>query len=229
MARRTKAEAMATYDNILDCAESLFVQQGVSRTTLQEIADLAGVTRGTIYWHFEDKADIFNAMLQRAKMPFEAAMQTLNEPNPHDPLGDLEKYAQIVFRLMETDTRVRRVFEISTLKIEYVNDMSAVRSRRAEMAAQWMVHAEGKLRSAIESGHIKARVDPCNAALGLWGLIDGLVRAWMLEPASFGLSAEGAPIVAIFLDAIRDRKGMPRLTLEYADPPVPAAVMCPSS
>lgn len=229
MARRTKAEAMATYEKILDCAESLFVRQGVSRTTLQEIADLGGVTRGAIYWHFEDKADIFNAMLQRAKMPFEAAMQTLKEANLHDPLGDLEKYAQIVFHLMETDTRARRVFEIATLKIEYVNDMSAVRVRRADMAAQWMVHAEGKLRSAIESGHAKVRVDPCNAALGLWALIDGLVRAWMLEPTSFDLSTAGMPIVVIFLDAIRDRKGVPRAAFACEDLPVPPAVACPSS
>ena len=38
MARRTKEEAAATRDSILDAAEKLFVEQGVSRTTLQHIA-----------------------------------------------------------------------------------------------------------------------------------------------------------------------------------------------
>ncbi len=49
MARRTKEEAAATRDSILDAAEQLFVEQGVSRTTLQHIASAAGVTRGAIY------------------------------------------------------------------------------------------------------------------------------------------------------------------------------------
>ena len=207
MVRRTKADAMATHDKILDCAESLFVQRGVSRTALQDIADAAGVTRGAIYWHFTDKAGLFGAMLQRARMPFESAMQSLNESGADDPLGDLEKYALIVFRLAETDIRARRVFEIATLKVEYVDDMSAVRTRRAEMAAQWMAHTESRLRTAIESGHVDGRVDPRNVALGLWALIDGLLRAWMVEPTAFGLSAEGKPIVATFLAAIRERSG----------------------
>jgi TetR/AcrR family acrAB operon transcriptional repressor len=55
MARRTKEEAAATRESILDAAEQLFVKQGVSRTTLQHIATAAGVTRGAIYWHFNDK------------------------------------------------------------------------------------------------------------------------------------------------------------------------------
>ncbi|NQE47223.1 TetR family transcriptional regulator [Herbaspirillum rubrisubalbicans] len=217
MARRTKTDAMATRDKILDCAESLFVQRGVSRTTLQDIADAAAVTRGAIYWHFTDKADLFGAMLHRAKMPFESAMQALNESGAHDPLGDLEKYALIVFRLAETDLRARRVFEIATLKVEYVDDMSEVRTRRAEMTAQWMVHAESKLRSAIESGHVADRVDVRNAALGLWALIDGLLRAWVVEPTAFSLSVEGKPIVATFLAAIRDKSGALRSDVMHTD------------
>src|SRR3569833_1281025 len=63
MARRTKQDALATRDSILDAAELLFEQQGVSRTTLQHIAAEAGVTRGAIYWRFHDKSDLINALM----------------------------------------------------------------------------------------------------------------------------------------------------------------------
>lgn len=66
MARRTKAEAQATRNALIDAAERLFDSQGVSRTSLQDIAQAAGATRGAIYWHFKDKADLFNAMMERA-------------------------------------------------------------------------------------------------------------------------------------------------------------------
>ena len=89
MVRKTKEDALATRDSILDAAEQLFVTQGVSGTTLQHIATAAGVTRGAIYWHFEDKAALFNAMMERAKMPLESAMQLLEAGDPDDPLADL--------------------------------------------------------------------------------------------------------------------------------------------
>lgn len=60
MARKTKQEAQETRQYILDVALRLFSQQGVSSTSLGEIAKAAGVTRGAIYWHFKDKSDLFS-------------------------------------------------------------------------------------------------------------------------------------------------------------------------
>ena len=66
MARRTKEDAQATRTALLDAAERVFQQRGVSRTSLNEIAQAAGVTRGALYWHFKDKAALFNAMMEHA-------------------------------------------------------------------------------------------------------------------------------------------------------------------
>ena len=74
MARRTKADAQATRSSLLDAAEQLFQARGVSRTSLNDIALAAGTTRGAIYWHFKDKADLFNAMMERVTLPLEAPM-----------------------------------------------------------------------------------------------------------------------------------------------------------
>lgn len=54
MARRTKEEAEETRIQILDAAERVFYDKGVSRASLAEIASDAGVSRGAIYWHFEN-------------------------------------------------------------------------------------------------------------------------------------------------------------------------------
>ena len=71
MARRTKEDALATREALLDAAELVFEQRGVSRTSLSDIAKAAGVTRGAVYWHFKDKADLFNAMMERVTLPLE--------------------------------------------------------------------------------------------------------------------------------------------------------------
>lgn len=210
MARRTKAEALVTRDNILDSAGVLFLNQGVSRTTLSQIAAHAGVTRGAVYWHFEDKAEVFNAMMERARTPLESAMRLLDDPRGRDPLGTLHDYAMLVFRLTESDPQARCVFEIATLKIEYVDEMSPVRLRRAQVADRWMTAAESRVRLAVASGEAMSTVEPRAVALGLWAVIDGLVRAWMLTPDSFDLVGMGERVVGTHLDAIRTcRRGEP--------------------
>src|SRR5205085_5162552 len=79
MARRSKEDALATRTALLDAAERVFLAQGVAGTSLNDIAVAAGTTRGAIYWHFRDKADLLNAMMYRGAMPPQQAMSLLEE------------------------------------------------------------------------------------------------------------------------------------------------------
>jgi TetR/AcrR family acrAB operon transcriptional repressor len=203
MARRTKEEAAATRDSILDAAEQLFVEQGVSRTTLQHIATAAGVTRGAIYWHFEDKAALFNAMLERVILPLEAARALFDQCKAVDPLRDLREYMLGSLRVTVSDERARRVFEIATLKVEFVEEMGPVRERRQKSLEAWMIRGEGRIRMAIERGEVKPSVSPRTAAIGMWVLIDGLIRNWLFNPAEFDLLEVGTEIIDAHIDGLR--------------------------
>ena len=207
MARRTKEEAAATRDSILDAAEKLFVEQGVSRTTLQHIASAAGVTRGAIYWHFDDKGALFNAMMERAILPLEAEMQVLDQAESDDPLVDLRNYMLAVLRRTVEDPGARRVFEIATLKVEFVGEMDAVRQRRQQNMANWMSRAERRIRVAAEKGLIDGQVEPGNIALALWIMIDGLIRNWMFDPKGFDLLQIGQCVIDPYLDGLRAGRG----------------------
>lgn len=203
MARRTKEEAAATRDSILDAAEKLFVEQGVSRTTLQHIATEAGVTRGAIYWHFDDKSALFNAMMERATLPFECAFNVLEQAGETDPLRDLLNFLNEIFRVTEQNPQARRVFEIATLKVEFVSELDAVRVRRRQSQQDWMTYVEGRLQQAIDGGRIPQGVNRGVLALGLWSTMDGLIRNWMFDPASFSLIECGALIIETMIEGIR--------------------------
>ena len=202
MVRKTKEDALATRDSILDAAATLFAERGVSRTTLQHIATAAGVTRGAIYWHFEDKGALFNAMMERAAMPLEAAMQLLDKADTSDPLGDLRDYAVRVFRLTVEDPNARRTFEIATLKMEYTDEMNAVRARRALNQAEWIKRAESRVRIGIRNGHVKATARPGAVAFGMWVLIEGMIRNWLMAP-QFNLVKMGGEIIETHLASLR--------------------------
>jgi len=203
MARRTKEEAAATRDSILDAAEKLFVEQGVSRTTLQHIATAAGVTRGAIYWHFDDKGALFNAMMERAILPLEAEMQVLDQVESDDPLVDLRNHMLAVLDRTVNDPGARRVFEIATLKVEFVGEMNAVRQRRQDNLASWKSRAERRIRLAAEKGLVARDVDAAQVALGLWTMIDGLIRNWMFNPQEFDLLALGECVIDPYLAGLR--------------------------
>ena len=202
MVRKTKVDALATRSNILEAAAALFAERGVSGTTLQHIATAAGVTRGAIYWHFEDKGAMFNAMMECASMPLESAMQLLDQPDSADPLRDLREYAERVFRLTVEDPKARRTFEIATLKMEYTDEMTVVRERRTLNQADWIRRAESRVRIGIKNGQVKPDVKPCAVALGIWVLVEGLIRNWLMGP-QFNLVKMGGDIVGTHLDALR--------------------------
>lgn len=90
MARRTKEEALATRDRILDAAEHVFFEKGVSHTSLADIAQHAGVTRGAIYWHFASKSELFDAMFDRVLLPIDELKAGTGEPH-EDPLGRIRE------------------------------------------------------------------------------------------------------------------------------------------
>lgn len=64
MARKTKEEAQATRESVLVAALDLFSEKGYSRTTLGDIAKKIGMTRGAVYWHFDDKPALLAAFIE---------------------------------------------------------------------------------------------------------------------------------------------------------------------
>ena len=207
MARRSKEEAAATREGILDAAESLFVRQGVARTTLQEIATAAGVTRGAVYWHFDDKGTLFNAMMGRATLPLESDLHKLAHSNPLNPLDELHQYILTVLRQTVENPQTRRVFEIATLKVEFVEEMDAVRQRRASTFDKWMGRATWRLTLAKERRLLDTAIDPDTAALAIWIMVDGLLRTWLFDPDNFDLIKQGAHMVGKYFDGLRAATG----------------------
>jgi AcrR family transcriptional regulator len=55
----------ATQQRILAAAYQLFYKRGFSRVSVDEIAELAGITKRSLYYHFESKDELLAAVLER--------------------------------------------------------------------------------------------------------------------------------------------------------------------
>ena len=202
MARRTKEEALATRNLVLDTAELVFERRGVSRTSLNEIAETAGLSRGAIYWHFKDKADLFNAMMERVMLPME---ETLNPGSPTRSMGALAPLRQgciDALKKIVSDPQVRRVFEIAIHKVEYVDELQAVRDRRRDACKGHLDHIERAMAQSIRRGELSRRLSARTAALGLHSLLEGLFQNWMLDPGAFDLVRVGTQVIDTYLAGV---------------------------
>ena len=68
---RDKAD---TQKRILSAATELFIARGYERTTVSDIAELAGVSRATVFWHFRDKASVCRESFNRILAPFRESL-----------------------------------------------------------------------------------------------------------------------------------------------------------
>lgn len=206
MVRRTKEDAQETRTLILDTAEQVFREKGVGHTTLAEIAAAAGVTRGAIYWHFDNKAALLQAMNDRVHLPLEAMHQSLADIALADPLAKMRESAHGVLAQVSQDPRSRRVFEIFSFKCEFVGEMAEMLNRQRESRRGCLQDMEENLRHAVEKGQLPEDVDVQRTAIGLYALVDGLIENWLLDPESFDLVETGDKLIANFCLGLATRR-----------------------
>ena len=181
MPRRTKQDAQITRERLLDTAERVFLARGLSRSSLQDIAQAAGLTRGAIYWHFADKRALFDAMMARVDLPLEQALASAEQAlasvqasgQPTDPLAMLRALALKPFALMQQDERARRVFTILLHRAEYVGELAQRQGGAQRDCGQRM---ERLFQAAHDQGALTPGMAPRGAAVALLALIDGLLR-----------------------------------------------------
>lgn len=198
MPRRTKEEALETRNRIVDAAEEVFHEKGVAHASLEEIAARAGVTRGAIYWHFADKAELFEAMMQRVVLPVEDMGSRAGGGRACDSLDRLKRATVEVLLRTARDRHVQRIFDIAYHKCEYVGDAAGVRERHIASQASCLKTIEAGFRACVRSGTLPATVKPRLAAIGAMSLVSGLIANWVLDPKSFPLRTYAEPLVEFY-------------------------------
>lgn len=189
MVRKTKEEAEKTRKDIIDAARRTFHACGVSRSSLDKIAQAAGVTRGAVYWHFQNKAEIFFAMREDVFAPLIARTDALLfSPDFADPLDAIEASLSEFFRVIDDCGIVREVFEIMIARCEYVDEFARVQEEVSRPGRYFLAKIEDVYRLAEAKGTLRAGIDPQVAARDTWAFTSGLLnlvinrlRDWQLQ------------------------------------------------
>ncbi|WP_163577058.1 TetR family transcriptional regulator [Halomonas faecis] len=198
MARRTKAEAAATRETLLDAAEVVFYERGVARASLEQIAQQAGMTRGAVYWHFRNKAELFRAMLARVRMPFQELVEEIGDPGLSErPLEAIRLACLKGFERLE-QPRYRRVHAILIHRCEFFSDIDPI-AMQHEMADECLGALNDYFQAANARGLLRDDVAPSLAADLLQSCLGGLFHDWLRTPEAFSLRTRGIAQVETLL------------------------------
>lgn len=202
MARRTKAEAAATREALLNAAEEVFLAKGVAHTSLEQIARHAGMTRGAVYWHFKNKADLFQAMLGQVRMPFQELIEEVTEPSLEE--SPLEAIRLAILRGFERleQPRYRRVHAILVHHCEVFGDIDPL-TMQNEMADEACGALADYFTCAARQGQLREGFSPALAAELMQALLGGLFHDWLRNHEQFSLVTKGSELVEAQLTLMR--------------------------
>ena len=203
MVRRTKEEAQETRTRILDAAEQVFAEKGVSRTSLADIAQTAGVTRGAIYWHFANKGELFTEMFDRVLLPLDELKAASVDPNEADPLGRLVEICTVCLRDTANDPHRRRVFDILFHKCEFVEEMGPVMARYQNTMRESLTSIQAGMRNAISKGQLPADMNVPVAASMVHAFISGSLKDMLFVPEVLDFGRHARQMVESMIDALR--------------------------
>lgn len=137
---RERADAARNRRRVLAAAETLFMERGVAGVTMDDIAQAAGVGKGTLYRRFTDKGGLAGALLSERGVGLQERI--LGGPPPLGP------GAPPVERL-EAFTRAYLDFQIRHLDLVLLSETSTPGGRlRKASYAFWRQHARMLLRDA---------------------------------------------------------------------------------
>ena len=194
--RRTQAERRAVaIERMLDAAIAVMGEKGYRGTTLAEIGQVAGYSRGLAHHYFGSKLELMRAVAKELDRRF---AQRVLHPRPAGQRG-LEAVLDYVEDYFDrvAGAGTDRMRTVLVLLFESLAAAPELRPIVAGMSAASRSHLSERIAHGIADGSIRAELDPDVQAMLIAGLLRNAVHEWVLDPAGIDLVAARAETLAM--------------------------------
>jgi AcrR family transcriptional regulator len=179
--RLTQAERTALSDTcMLEAAIQLIVERGTGKTTLKEVGEIAGYSRGLAGYRFGSKQGLFSFVVHAISEEWLQELKKTTDGKFGIEAIRLATDAHYRFCL-EAPDHVRAFyilwFESISPGSEAKQVIAAVHQRRQRDVTEW-------INRAIEAGTIDSSVDVTAAAAQFCSALVGIVYQWLVNPDS---------------------------------------------
>lgn len=178
MSKKTFEEAQKTKHNILAAAHQVFTAQGYAKASLSDIARVANVTRGAIYWHFENKGELLVALLEDKleRLSLMSTLRAAGAPEQRDPLGMLYRWAMLHFQADAENFIISPLSEMLR-QVMVLDAAQDTKERLSEFIDNERQMIKMALTRAIAIGQLSSKVNVELAASYIYGTIIGMIMS----------------------------------------------------
>lgn len=141
----------------MDAARTLFFEQGFERANLDEVASRAGLAKGTIYRHFESKAELYVEVLAQNADLFVERMRRVVDPKL-SAADQIRRLGRFYFDHYTTQLEYFRIF----WAIENQRLIGQLPPNQVELVTEVWKRALGVLAGVIERGVASGEFAPCD-------------------------------------------------------------------
>ncbi|MFT3058022.1 acrEF/envCD operon transcriptional regulator [Enterobacter sp. 03-F-07-AD-ECC] len=194
MARKKKAEAQQTRQQLIEAAIGQFATRGVTNTTLTDIADAAKVTRGAVYWHFTSKTEIFNAIWEQQLPLRDLIHDRLSLSEKDDPLLMLREQFITALQYIAHEPRQCALLQILYHKCEFTSDMVSEYEIRKRIGFN-NDFLRATLERCISRNIISSQVNVDLTLIVFHGFFSGIIKNWLMNNDSFNLYQQAPALV----------------------------------
>lgn len=194
MARKKKAEAQQTRQQLIEAAIGQFATRGVTNTTLTDIADAAKVTRGAVYWHFTSKTEIFNAIWEQQLPLRDLIRDRLSLSEKDDPLLMLREQFITALQYIAHEPRQCALLQILYHKCEFTSDMVSEYEIRKRIGFN-NDFLRATLERCISRNIISSQVNVDLTLIVFHGFFSGIIKNWLMNNDSFNLYQQAPALV----------------------------------
>lgn len=205
--RRTKEESEKTREDLLNAAVRIFSEKGIARSTLDEIAKAANVTRGAVYWHFENKTQIFDALHERLHRPLiEMILEDLEKDHP-EPLTQLRDLCLQLLLDIEKDEQKRQALSLFMMKCDYSGDLAPYKDKHREKKAESMRLFKRYIEKAKKAGKLYTKTDPELLTQCISCFMKGILFEYLDIPEGFDIENKAPKLINLFFSNLGLKRG----------------------
>lgn len=161
---------------VLDAALDLFVENGFDGTSIDDVATHAGLTKGAIYFYFNDKLSLLDALLERtAAELFQPIFEAIRSPRSTPTMRLIRLTTE--FARVGAEHKERALLHV-LMSLEMHGRQNHVESRVRRTYDRLHVEISDVLREGQTTGEFTRSIGPEYQASVIVALIDGLLLEW---------------------------------------------------
>jgi AcrR family transcriptional regulator len=167
-------------ERLLNVSIRQFLKKGYSGATTMEIARLAGVSKGALYWHFKSTEDILNAILDRYCDEF--ITESMNK-KLHDCGGDFPTKFRLFYKFSTEFSRENKelLLVFTTMLTEFADTGGDMERRLKDINEQYILIIQRLIEAGKEDGTVGREIDPVIYARFVGGSMMGSHLQWHLH------------------------------------------------